>query len=761
MNKIYTDEYINNFLKDYESIRIEDNIIIGKIKKIYAKLKVYISIQKLELIIANQNLDKKCDFYIQNIYSEISHINNLFIYKFSIFDICGNNSISIFKIKQKLSEPMLRFQKDLNNIYINFSFQNIELQEDDFIYLLSFIYSIDTPPPVKLFKKEEKENIIIKKEKDDKNKIFKDLKINIVPSLTLLCKGNKIDFCFNDFLLTETYFCFTLNIKDTFGEILPDYTFMVNTIKHNNTYKFHLEMPIKLTLTKNSSNFFFLLYLKIQKVKEENLNLNNNNYIYNSDNEHLFEFKYTSYFKLNIDDVKNFGLDFLIDKTEIEIYEEKCKSSLLINNFSVKYENKNIFLNIGKIVFSTDKYSTIVLYLFKFESPDYKEYEELLLNYFKKTTKNNIEKPNPNLNQQNIAIVQSIDYTNIFETLFDKFNLNLKIFNFKYKADNNITTLTMNNITAQKQQNDLKIIIKNWYIDLNIITPVKSTSTINLANIGNIEKILNVKERTELNINLTTGILGIFIKNPLADINMPIVQALDESYTFIIKQISLDYVICKIDLNITNTKIIFNQFNYLIESINLKNFTKVTQDTYFFKIRNIVMRNNDVEIIEEKGIDVDYQFKSSTENIITFKSTDIKIKITQSDIYNLILDLKEKKKDNIKDKDKDKDSVMTYTTSNSTVNNFLENNLTTDMLKQINNNYTGDTNSNNFFGLSDDFFNINTNGCNIKGNNETRNSNNTPQNNNNSIHEENKINNVKVLNNYFNELSRNNTKSKQ
>ena len=760
LNKIYTDEYINNFLKEYESINIEDNIIIGKIKKIYANLKMYVNIQKLELIIANENSDKKCDFYIQNIYTEVSHMNNLFNYKFSIFDICGNQNISIFKKKQKLSDPMIRFQKEINNIFIIFSFQNIELQEDDFIYLLSFLYSIDTPPQIKLFKKEEKDNnISLSKENNnsinDTNKLFKDLKINIVPSLTLLCKGNKIDFCFTDFLLTETYFCFTLNIKDSFGEIFPDYTFMVNTIKYNNTYKFHLDMPIKFTFSKNSANFFFLLYLKIQKVKEENLNLNNNNNcIYNSDNEHLFEFKYTSYFRLNIDDVKNIGLDFLIDKTEIEIYEEKCKSSLLMNNFSVKYENKNIYLNIGKISFETDKYSTIVLYLFTFESPDYKEYEKQLSNYFQKTTKETITTPNQNLNQQNIAIVQSIDYTNIFETLFEEFNLNLKLFNFKYKADNNITTLTINNINAKKQQNIFRIIIQNWYIDLNIITPVKSTSTINLANVGNIEKILNIKEKTEININLNTGILGIFIKNPLADITIPIIQALDESYTFLIKQINLDYVICKLDLNIIRTKVNFNQFIYLIESINIKNFTKVTQDTFFFKIRNIIMRSQDVEIIEEKGIDIDYQFKSSTENIITFKSTDINIKITQNDIYNLVLSLKERKKEI---KDKDKDSVMTYTTSNSTVNNFLENNLTNDMLKQINNNYTGDLNmNNNFFGLSDDFFSINTNGCNNDTNKGNENINcNTPQNNN-SINEENKINNVKVLNNFFNEMSRNN-----
>ena len=53
--------------------------------------------------------------------------------------------------------------------------------------------------------------------------------------------------------------------------------------------------------------------------------------------------------KLDVEDIKQIGFDFLIDKTEIEINEEKCKSILLINNFSVKYENKNININIGKI----------------------------------------------------------------------------------------------------------------------------------------------------------------------------------------------------------------------------------------------------------------------------------------------------------------------------------------------------------------------------------------------------------------------------
>ena len=73
---------------------------------------------------------------------------------------------------------------------------------------------------------------------------------------------------------------------------------------------------------------------------------------------------------------------------------------------------------------------------------------------------------------------------------------------------------------------------------------------------------------------------------------MPIVQALDESYTFLIKQICLDYVLCKLILDINNTRVNFNQFNYLIENINLKNFTEVTQDTFFFKITNIITKMN-------------------------------------------------------------------------------------------------------------------------------------------------------------------------
>jgi hypothetical protein len=174
-------------------------------------------------------------------------------------------------------------------------------------------------------------------------------------------------------------------------------------------------------LSKDSSAFFFFFYLKLQKVKNDNMNLNNLDKIKNNDNEQLFEFKYTSYLRLNMDDVKDLGLDFLIDKTEIEIYEEKCKSKLLINNLSLKYENKNINLNIGKISLITNKYSTIILYLFTFESPDYKKYEIKLSKYFQNQNKPNNLLDNQNINSPNeengVEIIQSIDYINLFETI--------------------------------------------------------------------------------------------------------------------------------------------------------------------------------------------------------------------------------------------------------------------------------------------------------------------------------------------------------
>ena len=754
LNNIYTDEYIINYLDNYDKINTDDSIFINKIKNIFSNVIIYIRIQKLELVLLNQNSSKKCDFYLNNINIEFAHRFDSYDYKLFIYDICINQNMSIFGSKKSYTEPMIKFCKEKKNIGLIFAFDNIQFNENDFVYLLSFLYSIETPPKTYLFKPEN--NIYNKNSKNletyndnnnnNINNLFKNFRISHIPSLTLLCQGNKININFYDFLLTETYFCFTLNIKDSFGEIFPDYTFMINTFKENNTYKFHLNMPIKFILSKDSSKFFFLLYLKLQKVKEENKNGNNHNIIIDKNDQQLFAFKYTSYITLNVEDIKQIGFDFLIDKTEIEIYEEKCKSLLLINNFSVKYENKKININLGKILLSTNKYSTIILYLFTFESPDYKDYEKLLLNEknnnsLSLNTNNNCN--NDNQVDNNMAIVESFDYINIIENLFDCFNLNLKLFNFIYKADNNITTLSVKNIIAEKNGKMFNISILKCDISLNMLTPVKRTTTLSKANKEDIATILDIKEKILIDISLVTGIINIKINNPVADINMPIIQALDESYMFLIDQINLDIILCKLILEIINTKIIFKEFNYIIENINFKNFTEVTYDTFFIKAKNIIMRNKKIDIIKEKQIDIEYQFKSSTENIITFKSNDLNINITQSDIYYIILSLKERKADNNDNKDKEKDSTVSLTTTSSNYidNIFIDNNLTPDILNSINNNFKADINTNN--NLFDEIFsnnNTNSNQSTNNGENQKIKSN-----------EESILNNNAVLNTFFNE----------
>ena len=741
LNNIYTDNYIITYLENYDKISKNDNAFPNKIKNIISNFVVYIRIQKLELVLLNQNSSKKCDFYINNINFELRHKFNNNDYNLYINDICINQNISVFRNQKQNDEPMIKFMKNQNNINLIFAFNNIALNENDFIYLLSFLYSIETPPKSKLFKSEintynqkNKINDSINKN-EEQNNLLKNLKISNIPSLTLLCQGNVIDININDFLLTETYFFFTLNIKDSFGEIFPDYSFMINTIKENNTYKFHLNMPIKFTLSKDSSKFFFLLYLKLQKVKEENKN--GNIKIFNDKDDQLFAFKYKSYIKLDVGDANQLGLDFLIDKTEFEIHEEKCKSILLINNFIVKYENKNLNISVGKISLCTNKYSTIILYLFTFESPDYKNYEKLLAKYNNEQIQNfsnNNEKIEAEADN-NMEIIESFDYTDIIETLLDNFNMNLKLFNFSYQADNNITTLTINNIKAEKNGKIFNISILKAYITLNILTPVKSTTTLSKANKDDIATILNIKEKIKIDVSLSTGIINILIINPVMDINMPIIQALDESFMFLIEQINLDIILCKLLIQITNTRLIFNnQFTYIIENINFKNFTEVTNDTFFIKLKNIIMRNKEIEIIKEKGIDMEYQFKSSKENIISIRSKDLNINLTQKDIYYLLISLKTKKKEN-NNNDKEKDSTYLLT-SNTTPSNFIDNNLPQDFLNSINNNFKGDIYSNNFLDI--DIFSTNSNNNNQKEKQDIKS-------------KEESINNSIVFNNFFND----------
>ena len=121
LNKVYTNEYIINYINDYNKIKIntDGNVLINKIKKLYANLIIYIKIQKLELVLINENSSKKCDFYINNINLEFSHRFDCYDYNFYINDICINQNTSICRNKrQQNNEPMIKFCKNKNNILL-------------------------------------------------------------------------------------------------------------------------------------------------------------------------------------------------------------------------------------------------------------------------------------------------------------------------------------------------------------------------------------------------------------------------------------------------------------------------------------------------------------------------------------------------------------------------------------------------------------------------------------------------------------------
>ena len=49
--------------------------------------------------------------------------------------------------------------------------------------------------------------------------------------------------------------------------------------------------------------------------------------------------------------------------------------------------------------------------------------------------------------------------------------------------------------------------------------------------------------------------------------------SLKKEKMFLIEQINLDIILCKLIVEIINTKIIFKEFTYIIENINFKNLT--------------------------------------------------------------------------------------------------------------------------------------------------------------------------------------------
>jgi hypothetical protein len=251
---IYKDSNLINYINGkIDNNKIGFTSIIEKIKKFLSNVSFDINITKLELILNNMKTSDKQNLFIKGMRLTFNYINEEFDFKYIINDIGYANNKSFFD--KDAQNNAIEFNRDKNNfINLNFGFKNVELQlnENLIIFFMTFFKLNKPKRSTKIFhekkydliieKKEEKEE----KEKENENKIMKGIKnfsfinnfkISNIPSFSIKTEDNRITINTKNYYVKEDSFSFTINITDSYGVILKDFT--INPKKDKNHFIFH------------------------------------------------------------------------------------------------------------------------------------------------------------------------------------------------------------------------------------------------------------------------------------------------------------------------------------------------------------------------------------------------------------------------------------------------------------------------------------------------------------------------------------------
>ena len=702
LDSIYTDDYIMKYLLGLvDNKNNSSNPLSEKLKNFINNLSISINIQKIEYILNNlyeNGINNKCNLFIKDVNLNFNLLNKNFNFELNISDIGTLLNESLFSDRFDDVNYLLQVKKESNNdlIQLNLGFNNIILNEEIFIFLLTYYYSIKLPNKIKLFHKidyyskiNQDENIKTENVLNNSNyKINVDIlsiidkcKISNIPSLTLLnSDNNKIEFNLDNCSLTKNKLNFTLNIQDSFGIILDNYDFNFILEKNfiNHKFIFHLEETLNITLSKNSTFFIFITILKLNTIfknLKNNYNINDenkNNVNGNEEDEKLFYFNYVKYKDIDID-FKNIFLDIIFKDINIEINEKKCSSFLSIKNLILKYEKKDLFLKTEKIEINTDYLSTVILYIFNFKSKDFEEYEKIIENNLNinkdKNDKTNNElvpleiKNNINSNN-NIKINYNIKIRDILTSL----NLEIDIIIFSLKIGENTIFANIYNIQGKgntEDSNILNISLK----DINLY--IEKDSNMQKLN------ILKIKSPALINYYFKEDVFKLKITNPILNIFKSIYISLFNDLKYLIDQINFDEVVAKYNLEILDSSIKFSIFNFTINYIYLSNFDDSGINTLHLKVNDFLMRNEkNINIIEQKELLISLTNLKNEDNL-NIKFNDSKINISQHDISFLISLLQP----NIKEKFNNTDIVQI----NSLNLNNKSNNIYTNILEGGNN----------------------------------------------------------------------------
>ena len=639
LDNLYSDNEINKFIKGkIEDEKFKNNPIKEKIIKFMSNVKINLNFSKFELILANDDINI-CKLFIEGINLEITKKLEEINILINIKDIGSNLGDKLFSDRKKINENNDLISINIyekKKIKINLGFNCIELNESMLNFFIIFFSSIKFKKQNNIFKeikydcKEIKEDNKEIKEDNKENKndkenleIMNNFCISNIPSLIVSNNENKIKFSVVQYSINKTKIEITYNISDSFGIILNNYKFVFNRDEMDNKYILHLDLPLRIKLSSETSKFIFISYLKlkerIKQIQKRNVYQLENNKM--KEEEGLYNFNYIIHKKLDIKefDITKLKIYLLFEKVVIEIYENNVKSKFSIHNFNLTYENRNLDLKVEKISIKTDLMSTMIIFLMDLESPNFylfQHYIEEIQDEYKNKDKGNhlIEKKEEENNEiANIKYEYNIDY------FLMSFSIYIKLLLIKFQSEDNIITYSIGNIKIKKEE---AVIYAN----------IGSVGFLYRKEKGKMFKIFNIDEETTMSIDPKENLVIMKITNPKANINLEALNNIRRSFQFLLEQVDWEIIICKVDLQIIDSNIkLNNDYNLSLSKISLKNFEGNKNDTIYFIINDLLIKNKKKEILlEQKNINI----KMITESILKYQ-----VFLTFSDLYiNIVKD---------------------------------------------------------------------------------------------------------------------------
>ena len=640
LDNIYTENEIYKFSKGKNGEdKFKGNPIKEKISKFFSNVKINIHFAKLELVLANDDINI-CKLFIEGINLEVMKKTEKINMMITIKDIGNNLGEKLFSERKKINEnnDLMSINISENKkIKIDLGFECVELSDSLLNFFIIFFSNIKFKSKNKIFKEleynfQEKQQ---EKKEDEKEKdnyeIIDNFSISNIPSLILSIYEDKIRFSVVKYSINKTKIEITYNIKDSFGTILENYTFIFNRDEKDNKYRLHLDLPLRVKLSNESTKSIFISYLKfnerIKQIQKRNKN-NLDNININDEEEDLYNLNYIIHKKIDIKDfdVSKLKIELLFEKIVFEIKENNVQSKLSIHNFNLIYENRNLSLKLQKISVKTDLMSTMFIYLLTFESPNffifYPYIEEIEEEYSNKDDNKEIIEKKEEKNENS-----NIKYEFNFDNFINSFSIYINLFSIKFQSEDNIVSTYLGKIGIKKEEGIILLNIGN----IGFLYNKKG---------GKMFKIFNIDEETTLSIDPKNNLVLMNITRPRVNINLEALNNIRRSFQFFIEQIDFEIIICKMDLKIIEANFkLNNEFNLSISKISMKNFDEqLNMDKLFLIINDFIIKNQKKEIvIEQKNINIEM----ITESIIKYKAilnfSDLNINFSTDDIKKVSL----------------------------------------------------------------------------------------------------------------------------